>query len=130
SSYNLKPVGSGPFTVIKVKQGANGFIQSIDLQSNRKYYGAPSFLSALSFRFFNTIDDLSNSAKAGGVNGFSSTAIDQQTLQAIQGWAPGAHFKEYSFSLPRYFAVFFNTQKTSLFADPNVRKAMSQAVNK
>src|SRR6185436_16010350 len=31
---------------------------------------------------------------------------------------------------PRYFAVFFNNQKTSLFADKNIRKAFSYATNK
>lgn len=134
SYYNLQPIGSGSFAFLNIQQTNTGFIKNLDLQSNRKYYSQVSFISNLSFKFFEKKEGLIKAADASEINGFSLTTLDNDDLWAKKeikgGWPQNEKFSVYSFSLPRYFAVFFNNQKSSLFSDENVRKALTYAVNK
>src|SRR3989338_6723044 len=70
SSYNLQPVGSGPFQFVSLDQKNSGFIKTLNLKSNRKYYSHPSFISDLSFQFFEDKNNLTKSANAKMINGF------------------------------------------------------------
>lgn len=134
SLYNLQPVGSGPFQFSSISQGNGGFIKTFSMESNRRYHGAPSLIENLSFSFFSKKEDLVKAVNAGQINGFTLTSLDNSEAAAEKeikkGWPATETFTHYSFSLPRYFAVFFNNQKTSLFTDKNIRKALSYAVNK
>jgi len=133
SSYNLQPIGSGPFQFVSLDQTNSGFIKTLNLKSNRKYYSHPSFISDLSFQFFEDKNNLTKSANAKMINGFTLSAFDNNEKdaekQVRQGWG-SQKFDTYSFSLPRYFAVFFNNQKSSMFSDKNLRDALIYATNK
>ena len=134
SSYNLQPIGSGPFKFINLKQTNTGFIETLNLQSNRKYYNKPSFVFGLSFKFFEKTADLIKSANLRNINGFTLAPLDKSGLdiekEIHQGWSKNEKFSVYNFSLPRYFAIFFNNQKSSIFFDVNIRKALTYSVNK
>ncbi len=134
SSYNLQPVGSGPFAFSDISQTNTGFINSLYLQSNRRYYNHPSFILNLTFQFFEKKEDLINAANAKTINGFTLASLDNNETEAEkaikQGWSGNEKFSSYSFSLPRYFAVFFNNQKASIFSETGIRQAMSYATNK
>src|SRR3989344_2059084 len=134
SPYNLQPVGSGPFVFSNISQTTSGFIQSINMQSNRKYYNQPSYIKNLTFNFFQSKDDLTRTINAGQIDGFDLSAFDDNeaaTKKLINPiWTSGKSFSVYSFLMPRYFAVFFNNQKTSIFSDSNIRNAMVYSVNK
>ena len=134
SSYNLQPIGSGPFEFQDIKQTNTGFIKTIKLSSNRRYYGKVPFVSNLSFEFFEKKEDLIKSAKAGSIDAFSLASLDNNELEAekelAQSWPKGTDFAVYSFSLPRYFAVFFNQQKNKILSDANIRQALNYAVDK
>ena len=41
-----------------------------------------------------------------------------------------ADFQDFIFSLPRYFAVFFNPEKSEVLNDLNVRQALNYGTNK
>lgn len=134
SAYNLQPVGSGPFVFEDLKQTNTGFIKTLNFQSNRKHHNKPAHISTLIFQFFEKKDDLIRAVNAGTVNGLTLASLENNQLQAQkeirQGWAKQNKFFTYSFSLPRYFAVFFNNQKSSILADENLRKALSYSVDK
>ncbi|OGZ70402.1 MAG: hypothetical protein A3F47_00820 [Candidatus Staskawiczbacteria bacterium RIFCSPHIGHO2_12_FULL_38_11] len=134
SSYNLQPIGSGPFAFSDINQTNTGFISTLYFESNRRYYNHPSFISKLTFQFFEKKEDLIKAANAKTINGFTLAPLENNEAAAEkeikQGWSNNEKFSVYSFSLPRYFAVFFNNQKTSIFSDINIRQAMSYAVNK
>lgn len=133
SSYNLQPIGSGPFQFVSIEQTNSGFIKTLNLKSNRKYYNNPSFISDLSFQFFEDKNSLAKSANAKQINGFTLSAFDNNEKDAEKQVRQGLisqKFDIYSFSLPRYFAVFFNNQKSSLFSDKNLRDALVYGTNK
>ena len=134
SSYNLQPIGSGPFQFENIQQINTGFIKTITLSSNRKYYLQPSYILKLSFQFFEKKEELVKAANAGQIQGFTLAAFENNQAAArkeiSQNWLRNVRLSVYSFSLPRYFAVFFNNQKASLFSDANIRKAFSYATDK
>lgn len=134
SPYNLQPIGSGPFQFLELSQTDTGFIKTLYFQSNRRYYNKPAFINNISFEFFEKRDDLIEAALSKEIDGFSLAALNNGEAEAegeaIQSWLKNDTFYAYSFYLPRYFAVFFNNQKSSLFSDSNLRKAFTLSVNK
>lgn len=134
SSYNLEPVGSGPYAFEELRQTETNFIKSIDLKANRKYRNKPPFISNISFQFFESKEDLIKAANNKTIDGFSLAFLDNSQKEAEkeirQRWIKEDKFVFYSLSLPRYFAVFFNTQKGKILSDLNLRKALNYAVNK
>jgi ABC-type transport system substrate-binding protein len=139
SSYNLQPIGSGPFSFVSLNQTNTGFIKTLQLTSNRRYYNHPSYISNLSFAFFEKKEDLVAAANAAQINGFTLSSLDDNEIDAEkevkQSWSNNQKFSVYSFNLPRYFAVFFNlqtasNQKSNILTDSNIRKALSYSINK
>jgi len=134
SSYNLQPIGSGLYSLSSIEQTSAGFIKKIELAANHKYYEKLPYISNLSFYFFDNKDDLIKAANQKTIDGFSVTYLDNNEAlaekQVKQGWAQNEKFSVYSFSMPRYFAVFFNTQKSKLLSDLNIAKALNYSVDK
>jgi len=134
SSYNLKPIGSGPYLISNVQQTNTGLIKNIDLEANHKYFDRLPYISNISFQFFSNKNDLIKSVNAKNIDGFSLTAFDNNEAVAEkeirQGWTTDEKFAVYSLSLPRYFAVFFNTNKTKILSDINIRQALNYSADK
>jgi len=134
SSYNLQPLGSGPYAISDLNQTNTGFIENIALKTNPKYYGKNPYISKIYFKFFENKTDLIKAANKKTINGFSLASLDDDQILAEkeikQSWFNDERFGVYSFTLPRYFAVFFNTKEGSVFSDTNVTQALSYAVNK
>jgi ABC-type transport system substrate-binding protein len=134
SSYNLQPVGSGPYRVQQINQNSSGLITNIQLAANTRYYGKLPYISNFDFDFFQDSSNLLTAANQKTVNAFALDDLnDTQTeaqKQVNQGWDPSAKFSSYSFTMPRYFAVFFNMASPHIFADGSVSQALSYAVNK
>jgi len=134
SSYNLQPIGSGPYTLSDLQETNNSFIKSLSLAANHKYYGKLPYISEIYFQFFNNKDDLISAANQKTIDGFSVSDIDDNEALAEkevrQGWTTNEKFDVYSFSLPRYFAVFFSTQNSKILSDSNITQALNYSVNK
>ncbi|KKT17755.1 MAG: hypothetical protein A2654_02690 [Candidatus Nealsonbacteria bacterium RIFCSPHIGHO2_01_FULL_43_31] len=127
SNYNLKPIGSGPYQFKDLKQNGANVIVSLTLAKFKNYFASASkkpYLSEISFRFYESENDLVNAAKKGEIDGFSVTSPGYFNL-----FDKGT-FNELSLSLPRYFAVFFNSDKSKFLADIKIRQALNYAVNK
>ena len=124
SIYNLKPTGSGPYKLKGLKQDKKDQVISIDLVRNPRYYGKAPYLSNITFRFFNSEEDLIKNYKKGRISGFSLTETN------LLGNSNLKETNLYSFSLPRYFAVFFNPEKSKILADQNIRTALNYGTDK
>jgi len=138
SSYNLQPVGSGPYTLSDIQGANNGFIKVLTLTGNHKYYGKLPYIDKIYFKFFNKKDELISAANQKTIDGFDISALDNNETSAEkqirQGWNTNEKFNVYSFSLPRYFAVFFNnnppTDNSKILSDVNITQALNYSVNK
>jgi len=134
SAYNLKPIGSGPYKFSSIEQLDTGTIEKINLLSNHKYYNQIAYISEFSFYFFENKESLIKSAKQNLINSFSLAFLDNNQALAENeistSWSQSEKYNYYSFSLPRYFAVFLNTQKQNILNDLNLRQALALATNK
>jgi ABC-type transport system substrate-binding protein len=133
SHYNLKPIGSGQYLLSNIKENSDGFIESLVLSSNNRYYSKIPYISKITFKYFQTEADLINSANKKTIEGFSVSGLNDSpaTLkkQVKQGWTTNEKFQINSFSLPRYFAVFFNTNN-KILSDPKITQALTLSTNK
>lgn len=127
TNYNLKPIGSGPYQFKSLQQNSANIIVSLALAKFKNYFAKEDkkpYLSEISFRFYESEADLINAAKKKEVDGFSVTSPNSFNL-----FDKGT-FNEISLSLPRYFAIFFNSDKSKPLADIKIRQALNYAVNK
>lgn len=123
SSYNLKPIGSGLYKFSSIEQSDKG-IQKINLSSNHNYYNKAPFITDFTFQFFDNKDQLIRSAQQRLIDGFS------YDKDIEQNWFKSEKFSSYNFSMPRYFAAFFNMQKQKILSDDNIRQAIVLATDK
>ncbi len=123
SSYNLRPIGSGPYRFKELEQNKEGKITSMKLIRFNDYYSnseAP-FLREINFRFFENEEDLISQAKKGRLQGFSLSDPSDFEKSGL---------KKHSLSLPRYFAVFFNSDQSGFLREEKIRKALNYATDK
>jgi len=124
SLYNIQAVGTGPYRITKVLQEKSGAITEIQLGENKRYYESHPYISSLNFRFFSNQEDLLSEARRENLQGFSLPATTEIN----------SNFQTYSFSLPRYFAVFFNlnpaTDIDPIFKKKEMRQALALIIDK
>jgi ABC-type transport system substrate-binding protein len=122
SVFNLKPVGSGPYKIKNINQDKGGKITSLTLTRNPYSLAEPN-LNKITFKFFDTEEDLMKAAQNKEIEGFS-----------LMNFTDAAKITDYtnlySFSLPRYFAVFFNPQKQKLFEEQRIIQALNYGADK
>jgi len=123
ATANLNPIGSGPYKLKNLFQNADGKIISLDLIENPLYFDEPPYIPKISFRFFDSEEKLIEVFKKGEIKGFSLTNIEN--LENLP-----ENFNLYYFSLPRYFAVFFNLKNSKVLSEKEVRMALNYGTNK
>ncbi|MFO7807434.1 MAG: ABC transporter substrate-binding protein [Candidatus Moraniibacteriota bacterium] len=125
NEFNLKPVGSGPFEFADYKKDNQDNIISYQLISNDDYYNKKPYLEKINFNFYNSEEELIQAYNKKEINGFGVFSYEN-----IGPFEESKSTKVKSFSIPRYFSVFYNQTKSKPLADENVRKALSYATNR
>ncbi|MFH1451376.1 MAG: ABC transporter substrate-binding protein [bacterium] len=124
SPYNLSPISSGPYQLEEIQQNKQGFIFSLTLGANQKYHLGKPNIKKIVFRFLETEEELLKAVKTREIQTFSlSTLEEYETVKKLG-------FNDYQFTLPRYFAVFFNPEATDVLATTGVRKALNYGTDK
>jgi len=114
STLASEPVGAGPFKVVRVVRDASGIISEYDLAANGAYALGRPYLDEMRFVFYSQAADL----KAAVDNGTVESAAGVPSNDALR--APYASV----------FGVFFNPSANAVFARPEVRKALSLAIDR
>jgi len=125
SDYNLKPTGSGPYQFKELKRDEFNKLISLTLILNPRYFGKTPNLSQITFKFFEKgkEGDLILAYQTKEIQGFSITnPEDYKLLKEV--------CCRYSLSLPRYFALFFNPEKSKVLSEKEVRIALNFGTNK
>lgn len=118
--YNLRPVGSGPYKVKEISQESSGRIQSATLVANPLYGGQKPYIPEIKFIFFGSEREMVNAALGGKITGFS---VQSEKI-------PGGYWQKRNLLMPRYFALFFNPEKSSLLKDLQIRRALNYGTDK
>jgi len=119
-SFNLEPIGSGPYKFKKIKQNGSKQIEYLTLVQNSLYHGKKPYISKIEFLFFANEEKLIKAARKGKIKGLSLTSSTDL----------GKNWQNYSLLLPRYFAVFFNQESSEVLNEKKVRLALSHGTNK
>ncbi len=125
AEYNLRPVGTGPYKFSDFQKDPDGNILTYDLEANENYYGQKPYISRISLSFYydeDTMLEAYNNKQIFGMSSLSpSKLVDLKSRRSAD---------VHSIGIPRYFAVFFNQQKSKVLADRDVRKALSLATDR
>lgn len=125
AEYNLRPVGTGPFKFSDFEKDADGNILSYDLEANENYFGPKPHIGRVSFSFYFDEDSMLEAYNNKQI--FGSSYLSPSRLKDIKSRRSA---EVHSISIPRYFAVFLNQQKSKVLADRDVRKALSLATDR
>ena len=124
SVYNLKPVGSGPYKLKELSSDSQGNIKSAELVPNPFYAGNTPNIQKITLLFFGNEEKLAKALRSKEVDGASASSTEEYQDLLEKG------FSENHISLPRYFAIFFNTGKSKILAENDVRLALNYATDK
>ncbi|MDP3982429.1 MAG: ABC transporter substrate-binding protein [bacterium] len=122
---NFQAIGTGPYRVQSITQDKTGTIEKMLLQRHSSYHLTPPYISSVTIRFFPNEEDLLREANRGTIDSFSlSSPVLISNIPS--------RFTVTAFSLPRYFAVFFNQdiQNDSPLKNLAVREALSFAIDR
>jgi len=118
SSFNLHPIGTGPF---KVKFWSE---KEILLEANESYFLGRPHLDEIKVNAYSSREGAWGKLMAGDVDFIDILTPDNyEILKQVPG------FNIYSVPMPFYYLVAFNLTK-DLFKDSKVRRALNYAVDK
>jgi peptide/nickel transport system substrate-binding protein len=125
TSLNLEPIGSGPYKYNSLQKDSNGNILSYKIVANPNYFAGKPYISKITFNFYSDDDAIIaayNKKEIMGISNISPNKINEIKLQQSTN--------THKFNIPRYFAVFFNQNKSVTLAHDEVRKALAYATDR
>lgn len=125
NGFNLNPIGSGPYRILKIEKDASGITRAYILKAYSGYHLKKTFIPEIVFKFYSSKNQMFDDFLAGGITSLSG--IDHQDLRFLK---EKAEFTEKNLKLSRIFAIFFNQNKNEILIDSKVRKALAQAIDK
>jgi len=125
AEYNLRPVGTGPYRFLDFEKDNEGNILSYTLEASENYYGQKPYITNMMFSFYFDEESLLQAYNDKQVFGMSY--ISPANLAGVKS-KRSSHI--ISINIPRYFAIFFNQQKSKILASREVRKALSLATDR
>jgi peptide/nickel transport system substrate-binding protein len=124
SPLNTDPIGSGPYKVASFKTDSTGSPVRYELVPNTNFTLGSPLLGRITFLFYPDDPSLIQ-------------ALNNKQIDAIAGVSPSdlpqinAQNEELmQVPLPRVFGVFFNQSHNPVLADPAVRSALNEAIDK
>jgi peptide/nickel transport system substrate-binding protein len=124
SELNLAAVGTGPYLVKEITKQQNGRIQSLALEAFSDNY-QNTRIKNLTFKFYDSDEDLASALRSGEIMGFGF----QSGSEKIDAGMTRSNWQFFSSPLPQYQVLFFNLNNPYL-ADPAVRQALSQSIDR
>ena len=122
---NLRPVGTGPYSMRELRKLKSGKVEQITLDSFSNYYGGKPKIDTVVIRFYDTSDDLLNALHSREISGLGFVSADQQIYLDENR----SDVQVLKLPLPQYQVLFFNLNN-KILSDPNVRKALNSGIDK
>jgi peptide/nickel transport system substrate-binding protein len=126
ASFNIQPVGSGPYRFDKLIV-ENGTIQGVVLRVNEKYYGQVPFISQVAFRYYADSQTALTAYQQGNVQGIGEVYLDILPQVLVD-----PNLSIYSGRKPEVAMVLFNlnNNQVKFFQDKNLRRALLTGLNR
>jgi peptide/nickel transport system substrate-binding protein len=126
ASFNLQPVGSGPYQFERLI-AEDGKITGVVLAANDRYYGSQPFIQQIIFRYYDNGTSALEAYRNGDVQGIGGLSQDVLT-EALKE----PDLSIYTARLPKLTMVLFNVQynEKAFLGDAAVRKALYTGLNR
>jgi len=126
SSFNLQPVGSGPYQFESISVD-NSAVSGITLQIFDNYAGNKPYLEKIVFRYYPDSQSAYQAYQNGYVQGISNVTNDVLPKVLVD-----SNLNLFSSRLPKISMVLFNLNDTSVqfFQNQDVRTALYLAINR
>lgn len=125
TEYNVRPVGSGPWMFETLTKDRLGNIKTFNLKPHPQHHDKKPYLQHLTFKFYPDFVSAVDALKNHSVEGISFLPKELKPQLASQ---KGLGF--YSFYLPQYTAIFFNSKKLDVLKEQNIREALALGIDK
>lgn len=121
---NIKPIGSGPFKIKKIKKDSSGITTAYILERNKKFALGKSLLKKITLKFYPSEEAL--------LKGFKNKEIDNIAATSSKniGQAKRKNNVVKTLKLPWVFGVFFNQNQNPVLSHQEVREALDLAVDR
>ncbi len=126
SSYNIEPVGSGPYEITKIKRNGSGIPVYYELKAFADYTLGKPYITNIKFNFYPNEKALLDAFSAGEIE--STNSILPQSLDDLLKDKKNVLYEQ--ISLPRVFGLFFNQNQAKVFLNKEVRQVLDMTVDK
>lgn len=126
STNNLAPIGAGPYQYVSASKDEEGNITAFTLRAFPGYHAGRPFIKDFSIMYYLSEDTLVEAYKRKEIKGMRELPVS--SIDAL-GDAKKTT-RVYDFTVPEYYAVFFNQTKSKALAYDEVRKALSLVVDR
>jgi len=123
SDYNLEPIGDGPFRFLSFSKDRSGFVSEYQLIRNEHFSGEMPYLEKIVLKFYSSEDDLIKAFNSGAIDGFGG--LNEKNINKIN-----IGHQIFELRMPRYYAIFFNSDAQNILQDKNIRLALTYATDK
>lgn len=124
STFNTKPIGSGPYQVKNIETNTSGLPVTYTLTSFKKYALGRAFIDTLTFKFYSNERNMLEAYQNKDIESVNSVSPANMSLlrnTSSQIFTP---------PLPRVFGVFFNQSESPVLINKEVRLALDMVLNK
>jgi peptide/nickel transport system substrate-binding protein len=125
ADQNLRPVGSGPYSVREIKKTTDGTIKSITLRSSSSYHNGAPYITYFTFKFYSDEQALLSAYQSKDIQTLGFIPFDNKIFLENSD-----RNTQYQISLPQYQAVFFNVAKSQVVNEKALRQALWLATDR
>jgi len=123
NAYTIAPVGTGPYKITKKVLDTNGAINQITLVRNKKNPNRTPSISKIIFTFYEDETLLENALNNGTID--QAGGVNPKSVSETKN-----NHNVYDNSFNRVFGLFINKNKSSVFSDPHVIRALDLLINR
>ncbi len=123
NAYTIASVGTGPYKISKKTLDTNGAINEIVLNRNTKNPNRTPNISKIVLSFYENETGLENALTGGVVD--QAGGVNPKAVSASKN----SH-EIYDNTFTRVFGLFINKNKSSVFSDPHVIRALDLLINR
>ena len=124
ASPNLRPLGTGAWQFQSFKKESDGSIRSYTFARNERSIATKPYLDKIIFKFYPDSDTAIQALKNRHVDGVSFLPRDLRDRLAKD-----KDLIYYSFNLPQYTAIFFNSNTQKELESKALRQALAYAID-
>ena len=124
TDLNIKPVGSGPYSFVKLTRDTNGNIKNYTLEAYENYHLPSAYISELNFKFYP--DFLTGVSALENKNIDGLIYLPKEFKQDMDSDKITLH----NLQFPQFTAAFFNPKNNELLSDKDFRQALAMSVDK